>query len=157
MENNKHHKVIAWSFLIGIIGVSIGMILGVSGFSVKIVKSMSDWKTYVNQEHGFSFQYPPDWKFYQYDKAGILTIKVSNDVESFSVTPRDNEFLVDVPSRRAVIAGKNALIVDRSGSNSSKSIKDVYFYDPVGFRITVITNAQGTQDALRISKTLQFL
>lgn len=152
-------KAIAYSLLLGIIGVSLGIILAVSGLSIKIVKSKSDWKTYTNREFQFLFRYPPDWNFSREEEGREMTIRVSDNRESFSVVMRGQSILsVQSFSRRVVIAKRNALVVDRSSSDGVKVFREAYFYEPDGLRIAITTDSRlKNPRALEVLKTFQFL
>lgn len=152
-------KVIARSFLIGMIGVSFGIILAVSGISIKIVNSKSDWKTYTNREFLFSFRYPADWNFYREEKGKEITIRVSDSKESFSVVMRGQSILaVQSFSRRVVIAQRNALVIDRTAHKSTKIYREAYFYEPDSFHIAIMTDSGIPQPrALEVFRTFKFL
>lgn len=152
-------KVIARSLLIGMIGVSIGIILAVSGISIKIVNSKSDWKTYTNREFQFSFRYPADWNFYREEDGRRVTLRVSDEKESFSVVMRGQSILsVQSFSRRVVIAQRNALVVDRSSPDGTKIYREAYFYEPDGLHIAITTDSSVSQPkVLEVFRTFKFL
>ena len=85
----KFHALIAMSILVGVTAL-IGTWFWYNANNVeeylpaytpRLETETSDWKTYRNEEYGFEFKYPADWKYQSIEKrsSGYYIAKVFND------------------------------------------------------------------------------
>lgn len=74
MKNNQKGSVLIWAIVIIVIVFGIGLYFYSHNknatVSSQTSQGVSDWKTYINNQYGFSFQYPSNLVAFQNDGDG---------------------------------------------------------------------------------------
>ena len=79
----------------------------------------ANWKTYVNTEYGFSFQYRPDWKILKpIKKHGYTVFRVDPGKKYYNIkifaNPEEFYIMGGLPAKSEIIAGVPALNVNNA-------------------------------------------
>lgn len=91
MDKQKNNKKIWWIIVVVIVVLTLAIVLVFATRQTAVAPEdgeeinqsdeidNSNWKTYQNEEYGFSFKYPGEWEIYKSDNKEIIFIDISKE------------------------------------------------------------------------------